>query len=62
MQKDKGKCTDKDKYRVLQRLHVCYIFEKQGVKHFKYDIDYNLVLKNGVQKNDWTLRQYVNVM
>ena len=37
LQKDKYKDThtDKDKYKVLPRPNVCYIFPKQGVQGFK---------------------------
>ena len=34
--KDKQIGKNKAKYKVIQRLNVCYIFGKQG---FKYDID-----------------------
>ena len=33
--KYKDKYTDKDKYKVLQRPNVCYIFEEQGVLGFQ---------------------------
>ena len=33
--KYKDKDTEKDKYKVLQRPNVCYIFEEQGVQGFQ---------------------------
>ena len=36
---DEDKDTERYKYKVLQRLDVCNISEKQGFKGFKYDID-----------------------
>ena len=35
IQKDKNKDTDKYKYKVLERLNVCYIFKKQGIQEFQ---------------------------
>ena len=44
--KYKDKDTDKDKYkdRGLQRLNVCYIFERHGVQGIKFYIGYHLVM------------------
>ena len=32
---DKDKYKDKDRYKVLPRPDVCYIYQKQGVQEFK---------------------------